>query len=715
MVKKVSLMHKQTLWYEIYTGRKINREIFDKYFGKNGDDETWYIYYVENNGEPPFELHAHIDGEVVVSADTFKADVYAGHGKPIIDEKNLTSSEKKYAIEIFDQCFVDRVGGDLNKIIEKAIAIQAEYDGYKATKQCNNYVLFISEDGKKTKLQNKKLLQALDYSHIDLAVLRDSDIAKQFAQCVGMKVFEPLFAILQIVNPTDYPEYEELERKYRYEKMQKAVESGSVENCSKYVDVLKNSKNNIEPFCSLAIELNNEELLKWLIDNTEEAYCNLCSIMGIAIKKDKEELFYYLLDSELYDASTSDSTKWNSPIYAATYSKGREKYVMPLLKKGFTLSAKIAYRLYSTYSLDELAELLPYKVMFDKNTVKRIYIEGREDIICELEKRPLKYCDEDILFEAYVHSGDFSKFSATLENGYKNESVDLFEKAYEHSTDWTDLWIRHGFDVNCNQTKLLHDACKDLKVDFAIYLLENGANPHIREKYSGTVFENAGGFHGYLGEQQEKEKQRLCKYLMSIGLSPIEESRRSPSLLAYMMGKSEEFDIFLIDWLAEHNCINSPDTSKEDTGIKHLPISHVLGIFKYNPRMLRYFIEKGACLNAQGITDEKLFLEACRCCDLPELQLVVSAGANIHEIERDGTNALFVAVDSRRNEDVIRYLVDLGIDVNSIRPARPKCVGSSIIEPEASILDVAEKNADIEIVEYLKNCGALHAHEIINI
>ena len=80
-------MYKQTLWYEIYSGRKIKWDSFNKYFGKNGSDESWYIYYVEEDDEPRFELHAHIDGDTVTSAEPFKADVYGGHGRPIIDER----------------------------------------------------------------------------------------------------------------------------------------------------------------------------------------------------------------------------------------------------------------------------------------------------------------------------------------------------------------------------------------------------------------------------------------------------------------------------------------------------------------------------------------------------------------------------------------------------------------------------------------------------
>lgn len=712
-------LYRQTIWYEIYTGRKINWESFNKYFGKNGDDESWYIYYIEEDSEPRFELHAHIDGDTVVSAEPFKAEVYGGHGRPTIDEKSLTSSEKKYAISIFEECFSDRVGDALGGIIDAAIASHVEYGGYKILKRGSDYVLFLSPEGKKVKLNHKILVKAIDYSHLDLAILRDPVFIREFANCFGAKTYEPLAAIMLTISPEEYSNYVVLERKFRYEKMEEAVASGDIAQCEPYVDVLADSENSILAFCETAVAQNNKALLLWLIDNISGAKCNLSSLLGTVIKKDNEELFYYLLDSGLISASGSDSTQWNSPMYAAAYYKGNEKYVMPLLQHGFSLVAKTGYRLFSTYTMDEIAALLPYTVDFDQNTVNRVYAEGRADIISQLEQEPLRYCSKDALFVAYIHRGDFDKFSAFLKLGHKNDSYELFALAYKHSPIWTDLWLRHGFDINCNEGRLLHNACKDLDVHFAIYLLENGADPHLKEQYSQTVFETAGGFHGYLSDEQQKEKELLCKYLLDVGLDPIAESRKGPSILQYMLGKTESFDLLLIDWLAEHGKINSPDLPEECKDTKHLPIAHIMDkIFgRYNPVVLRYFIQKGAITNAEGITDDRIFIDACEICDLPELQLVVSAGANIHEITKDysnkGTNGLYAAVACRRPYEIIKYLVELGLDVNSVSPAKPWSWGSSKIVPASSVLDVAERHSDQEVVDYLKSRGALHATEIV--
>jgi len=712
-------LYKQTIWYEIYTGRAINWDSFRKYFDKNGDDESWYIYYIEEDNEPRFELHAHIDGDIVVSAEPFKAEVYGGHGRPTIDEKSLTSSEKKYAVSIFDECFPDRVGKSLAGIIDKAVSSHVEYSGYSILKAGTDFVTFISPDGKKVKLSHKNLVRAIDYSHIDLSVLRDSEAVSEFAHCFGIKNYEPLAAVLFTINPEGYTNYVELERKYRYSKMEEAIESGDIKQCESYIDVLADPENNVQSFCETTIAQDNKALLLWLIDNLGGAKCNLSSILGTAVKKDNEELFYHLLNSGLVKPSDSDSTQWYSPMYIAAYYKGNEKYVMPLLQQGFSLVAKTGYRLYSTYTLDELAALLPYEVELDQNTVNRVYSEGRLDIIHQLEQEPLRFCSKDVLFTAYVHCGDFEKFSALLKSGHKNNSHELFALAYSHSHIWTDLWLQYGFDINCNDARLLHKACEDVDANFAIYLLENGADPHLKGQYSQTVFEKAGSFHRYLSDEQQNEKERLCKYLLDIGLDPIAESKRGPSILQYLFGRTESFDLILVDWLAEHHKINLPDLPDECADTKHLPLAHIMDEFsgRYNPAVLRYFIRKGATTNAEGITEDRLFLTACKLCDLPDLQLVVSAGANIHETDKNytnqGTNGLFTAVVNNRPYEIIKYLVELGLDVNSRSPAKPWSWGSSKIVPSESILDIAEKNANQEIIEYLKSHGALHAAELI--
>ena len=561
----------------------------------------------------------------------------------------------------------------------------------------------------------KNLVNAIDYSHQDLSILRDAEFISEFARCFGIKHFEPLAAIMFTIDPSKYCEYNELERQYRYNKLEIAVASGDVEQCKPYVDVLSTIGNNVQAFCEQAVSQDNRILLEWLVDNISGVSCDLSVVLGTAIKNDNESLFYYLLNSGLIDVKSSDSTKWYSPMYVAVYDKCSEKYVSILLKKGFSLAAKYAYKFYKCISLDKIAELLAYNVELDLNTINRIYAEGRTDIIKEIERKPLRFCSEDLLFAAYVHCGDFLKFTALLNTGYKNNNLDLFAIAYNHSPAWTDIWLENGFDVNFDHARLLHKACEDLNSDFAIYLLENGANPRLRGQYSQTIFEKAGGFHGYLEDYELENQQKLCKHLLAIGLNPIQESRRSPSILTYLFGKTEEFDMFLVDWLGDRDLLNTPDLPPECDDSKHLPIAIVLDEFsgKYNSNVLKHFIKKGALLDAQGITEDRLFLSACKLCDLADLMQVVAAGANTHEQDKYyGINGLYYAVYYKRSIDFVKYLVELGLDVNNVRNPFRSTGEYSDKYPPTSVLDVAIQNGNDEITKYLITLGAKTAKEL---
>ena len=109
-------------------------------------------------------MHAHIEGDKLIYAKPFKADVYGGHGRPIVNEKSLTSAEKKYAISIFEECFLDRVGDSYIEIVQNAILNQVDFGGYKILKSASDSVVFISPEGKEVKLSYANLIKAIDYN-----------------------------------------------------------------------------------------------------------------------------------------------------------------------------------------------------------------------------------------------------------------------------------------------------------------------------------------------------------------------------------------------------------------------------------------------------------------------------------------------------------------------------------------------------------------------
>lgn len=192
-------MKRDEILIELYRGRTIIKEEFSKYFEPNGED-PWYVCYVESGEFSEFELHAHVLGDVLDYVEPFKPEVYGGHGRPTVIEHDLTSSEKKTAYEILDRCFRDQAADEVDAVIDNAIEKQAEYEGYKLIKRVSGGIQYLSPDGKKRKLQAKRVLQALDYSHIDISFLHDAEKVSAFMSALGRTPFQPLFALLQTVN-----------------------------------------------------------------------------------------------------------------------------------------------------------------------------------------------------------------------------------------------------------------------------------------------------------------------------------------------------------------------------------------------------------------------------------------------------------------------------------------------------------------------------------
>ena len=118
-------------------------------------------------------------------------------------------------------------------------------------------------------------------------------------------------------------------------------------------------------------------------------------------------------------------------------------------------------------------------------------------------------------------------------------------------------------------------------------------------------------------------------------------------------------------------------------------------------------------MNAAGLTEDKLFLSACELCDISELQLVVNAGADIFETDKYyGMNGLYLAVKKNRPYEIIKYLVDMGLDVNAVcDPYRNTNRGGNI-NSVTSVLDVAEEQNNCQVIEYLKSKGSSNASEL---
>ena len=701
-------MERDEILMGLYRGRPVIKEEFDKYFHPNGPDTSWYIYYVEFQGIPQFELHAFVQGNVVDHVETFKADVYGGHGRPTVIEHSLTASEKKYAYEIFDRCFRDQAADEVEAVIDNAIEKQAEYAGYRLLKRVTDGVQFLSPDGKKSKLLTKRVLQALDFSHLDLGILRDVEAASTFMSAFGKTPFQPLFAVLQTVDATKYPNYTELDNEYRFCEFRRAIGRGDTELCKKNIGLFSVFPDRIYQLCNIAINANDIEMLQWILDNSKQYDYDLGYCISDAVEMDNEVAFSALLNSGKSKAEYSHSPSWDSAIYRAVNHENREKYLLPLLQHGYFLPASCAAKYYAKCSLDQIKDSLSENVEVDQETVNRIIKESRWDIIEILEENPDKIASTKLLLEGYLVGKQFDRFAEGLKRHFDISSRDLLMLAFQNGSEWADLLLENGYDINIDNSYWLHYACKEEMVDFVAYLLKHGANPYLREEYSQTVMEKAAGFHGY---DHETVQAQICKMLMEYGVDPIEESRSSPSCICYMNNFPKAFRLYLCDWLAAHGKINSPDC-KDKKGAVHLPLYHVVDKYgrKYDEDIALHYLSCGAIPNAKGITNDAIFANACAVANIKVLDKMLQCGADINELEPNNDSGLWNAIWNGADIEKIRFLVENGADINHYEPSRTTY--SYTKYPAKSILDIAEERCTKDVVEYLKSAGAKYGNEL---
>ena len=594
-------------------------------------------------------------------------------------------------------------------MIEDAFERKCTYGDFTIDKILKNDISFVSPVGNTVKISKNRIAQAICYSHKDLSILRNPEIAEAFARAFDKKPFEPLYAILSTIDPTSYPDYSALNVKYRLQELKNAVADGDYEKAITLTDVLGTTAQSTSEIGIAVMKTDDLRFREWFFHNVPSGSCNLNSVLTIAIEQNCRDVVSTILQKRLFDPNNDRS--WRSPMKSALE---HPEFVLPLLQHGFVLASG---EYLASLNLDEIKKLLNYRVRLDGQTLDRIIQQKRFDILKIIDAEPQKYCTGEDLINAYLNGEDFGRFKNSISNGLTANLPErhprgltanrLFEKAFYTGEEWADYWLDNGYDFMRFSGDMLLNACRELKTDFAIYLMNHGADPYIRKEYSGTVLMAASGFHGHWDKAELAQQERLCRYLIDRGVDPIMESLGTPSIFTYLMNLSTEFKLYLIDWIAAHGEINFFECKNDPAISDRRLIDSVVGLncSNYDPAVFRRMMEFGTQVVWPGQSKSKLFLGACQYCALEELRLFVDAGGNPDERNNDGTNGLFFAVLNKQGKDVIEYLIDLGLDVNSTRPGNYSF-------PAQSVLDIAEWKEINDVIAVLKNHGAKHAAEL---
>lgn len=732
-------MDKDTIMLDLYKGRVINSPIFEEYFHPNGAGNTKEsICYVDNDVDGEYSIHVYFKYSGIIDrVEFFKADIYGGHGRPTVNEKKLNASEKKYAYSVLDMCTIEQAVDEVDQVIESAVSNHAEYNGYSIIKRIEDGIQFVSPEGKKSKVRKLIIAKALNYSHVDLQILRDPNYAKEFMALFGKTAYEPVYAVLQGVDEKAYINYPELEREYRFAMLDKAVEAADEKACSDYAEAINYFPGRASKLFRSSV-LNNETMLSALIDAANDDCIDLNAALAEVIWYKNKTAFDYLLNSGKCKPQTGDRLAWNAPMSRAC-DAGYE-YVYALLKKGYKLPFTSGFRFLEKLSVDQLVSLIEYGVYLDGDSVNRIIDAGRLDAIKDLitknghvpyetvkkifdsnytelraliENNPEKNGFARMLMQYYIEISDRDRFFELIDKGYTFQDTKMFVQAFRNGTDWADKLVENGFDVNQGYGSLLRDACETSDDELAIYLLDNGADPHLRDQYERSKILEAVDKLFLYGEEKYPNAERICRKLMECGADPVAECDRSPSCICYMMQLSTEFKHYLVDWLADHNYLNAPDTTDE-RGVKHVPLYYPLQKYSrdFDEDLARYMIEKGAKVDASGITNDKLFYEAAGSCSAEFLALMLERGANVNE--ESSNSSLDHAIIAGAPLETIKLFVEAGADINSYLPSNNIDHGYATKRyPARSCLDSAEKRKeDPEIAQYLKNLGALRGSEL---
>ena len=685
------------LWLELYTGREVNQEQFERFFKPNGPSQKEYIHYC--NYEPGLNysnLYVSLDNNRRVEYVSFYKNVMhdPSRGKANTPEMSLTTSEKKYAKDIFDQCLIDQAIDEIDDIINTAVEQGASYHDFKIIRKTNAGLYYLDPSGKHKILARERVLQALNYSHVHLSILRIPSVAEAFSASFSKLPYEPLFAVLQLVDPRGYFNYQQLEKEYRFDRLKEAVTNRDFEQIDIYADSMVGSEAELPFLFDKPCETGDLELLKHLYAHASVLAFSLNRALDLSLSHGFRNCAIFLLQQRQCFYDLNDDSFYLKQRTTNAYRDNDPELLQLLLKKGFPFINK-AKEFLQSLSIDNYAYYLPLNIQIDKTIVENVCKARRFDLLDLIESRADVRISKDdyalsseLLMEEYATFDMEDRFIEGTKRGFQYHSSELFFRCFEIGQKWTNLLIVQGVDINANHGKLLRMACQTRNYEFAKYLIDRGADIHASDQYY-CIFEIAA-----LGMKNNRpytlvpieELERICMLLLEKGadLEEAVHNQRETSMKLLLTEGSLEIQKYIVDWLSNRGRLNYPDRTN------HLPVSYVVGEYARGVDILQYFIQHRSVLNAAEITNDKLLYSTINHKHYDMAALMIEHGANIYEKSAYSGSCMDLLIE-KDNAELCKLLVLHGYDISTKN------------DHGLNPLEYAIKRCAVNCIEYLKS------------
>lgn len=355
----------------------------------------------------------------------------------------------------------------------------------------------------------------------------------------------------------------------------------------------------------------------------------------------------------------------NSPFikarYVPTFSASSELHVVDCLRFLFDNGAGV------DMSADKsLTEALYVAISCEYEEVSRLLLDRGANVneLARQHEFPLRAA-----VTSFTRNTEFIRYLLDLgadpnaqegrSNTALNAACDITHGGEEQSVEVIKLLIDHGADVSIKEgvygAAALQAACQNSNFSIHILqiLLEKGADVNARGGYYGNALNAQCQLENFDGQERKLEAVKL---LLSHGADVRAEGGCYGTALQAICTCTQKYDEDIARLLIRSGADVNTQSGRYGTALQ-------AACEAGNIAVVRLLLEEGALVNVEGGYRGTAFQAACAKGHIEVVRLLLEHGANIHL----RNNGAWHAAAQAYNDDVVRLLLDLGVDVNDPR------------------------------------------------